>query len=32
MMEMRALEREHGTRWGILASVFGHRVVSIGEP
>ena len=30
MMEMRALEVEHGTRWGILASVFGHRVVTLG--
>lgn len=30
MMEMRALELEHGSRWGILASVFGHRVVTLG--
>lgn len=32
MMEMRALELEHGSRWGILASVFGHRVVTLGLP
>ena len=30
MMDMRALELEHATRWGILASVFGHRVVTLG--
>ena len=30
MMEMRALELEHDSRWGILASVFGHRVVTLG--
>ena len=30
MMDMRALELEHRTRWGILASVFGHRVVTLG--
>ena len=32
MMEMRALELEHGSRWGILASMFGHRVVTLGLP
>ncbi len=30
MMEMRALELEHRSRWGLLASVFGHRVVTLG--
>jgi hypothetical protein len=30
MLEMRALELEHDSRWGILASVFGHRVVTLG--
>ncbi len=28
--ELRALELEHRTRWGVAASVFGHRVVTLG--
>ncbi len=30
MSELRTLELEHRTRWGVLASVFGHRVVTLG--
>ena len=29
---MRALEHEHDTRWGVLAAVFGRRVVGLGLP
>jgi len=30
MSAMRGLELEHRSRWGVLASVFGHRVVTLG--
>ena len=30
MSAMRELELEHLSRWGVLASVFGHRVVTLG--
>jgi len=31
-LRMRELEIEHGARWGILAAVLGHRVVTLGLP
>lgn len=30
MLEMRALEREYGSRFGVFASVIGHRSVTLG--
>lgn len=32
LRRMRALERTHETSWGVLAAVFGRRVVSLGLP
>jgi hypothetical protein len=30
LSELRQLERANGSRWGVLASIFGHRVVTLG--
>jgi hypothetical protein len=30
LSELRRLESEHGSGWGVMASVFGHRVVTLG--
>jgi hypothetical protein len=32
LRRMRTLEHEHDTRWGVIAAVFGRRVVSLGLP